>query len=131
VQLLHPTKVLLVKVGEFYETYGIDSVLLVQWCGLNPMGGKPKVYITTLDYTLHCTVYYTQTCDGERYHCCVAQPKLSDCAVLSCMRALRYQELLAVNQQDISSSAVCHCSHTYVTLLPLMYTCSMLVLSHH
>ncbi|KAG5186777.1 hypothetical protein JKP88DRAFT_308923 [Tribonema minus] len=39
---LHPTKVLLVRVGEFFETYGVDSVLLVQWCGLNPMGGKPK-----------------------------------------------------------------------------------------
>jgi MutS domain I len=57
VQLLHPTKVLLVKVGEFYETYGIDSVLLVQWCGLNPMGGKPKVY--TLYYTIHYIVYCT------------------------------------------------------------------------
>eukprot|EP00953_Heterococcus_sp_UTEX-ZZ885_P014621 8276-Heterococcus_DN1.PRE.3 len=54
------------------------------------MGGKPKVYITTLDYTLHCTVYYSQTCDGE---------------LLYCVQALRYQELLAVNQQYSSSSA--------------------------
>jgi hypothetical protein len=34
---LHPTKVLLVRVGEFYETTGIDAILLVQHAGLNPM----------------------------------------------------------------------------------------------
>lgn len=34
----HPTKVLLVRVGEFYECYGVDAVLLVQHCGLNTMG---------------------------------------------------------------------------------------------
>ena len=33
----HPTKVILVRVGEFFETVGIDAVLLVQHCGLNPM----------------------------------------------------------------------------------------------
>lgn len=31
---------LLVKVGEFYESYGVDSLLLVHLAGLNPMGGK-------------------------------------------------------------------------------------------
>ena len=51
-QLQHPTKVLLVRVGEFFETYGIDSVLLVQWCGLNPMGRKPKVRCHTATTTL-------------------------------------------------------------------------------
>ncbi|KAL0046056.1 hypothetical protein WJX82_001167 [Trebouxia sp. C0006] len=38
----HPTKVLLVRVGEFYETMGTDAVMLVQHAGLNPMGqGDP------------------------------------------------------------------------------------------
>ncbi|BDA51431.1 probable DNA mismatch repair protein MutS at C-terminar half [Coccomyxa sp. Obi] len=38
----HPTKVLLVRVGEFYETMGTDAVVLMQWAGLNPMGnGNP------------------------------------------------------------------------------------------
>lgn len=42
-KLQHPTKVLLVRVGEFYETIGIDAILLVQFAGLNPMGrdGNP------------------------------------------------------------------------------------------
>ena len=31
---------LLVKVGEFYESYGIDSLLLIHLAGLNPMGSK-------------------------------------------------------------------------------------------
>lgn len=26
------------QVGEFYETQGMDAVVLVQWAGLNPMG---------------------------------------------------------------------------------------------
>jgi DNA mismatch repair ATPase MutS len=37
---LHPTKVLLVRVGDFYETFGYCAVLLVQYAGLNPMGTK-------------------------------------------------------------------------------------------
>ena len=36
----HPTKVLLVRVGDFYETFGYCAVLLVQYAGLNPMGTK-------------------------------------------------------------------------------------------
>ena len=36
------TSSLLMQVGEFYETMGIDAVLLVQHAGLNPMGvGDP------------------------------------------------------------------------------------------
>ncbi len=35
-------KVILVRVGEFYETWGIDAIMLVQWCGLNPMGRRAK-----------------------------------------------------------------------------------------
>ncbi|EFN52896.1 hypothetical protein CHLNCDRAFT_138439 [Chlorella variabilis] len=34
----YPKYVTLVRVGEFYETIGIDAVLLVQHAGLNPMG---------------------------------------------------------------------------------------------
>ena len=33
-----PQHLLLVRVGEFYETVGLDAVLLVQHAGLNPMG---------------------------------------------------------------------------------------------
>ncbi len=35
-------KVILVRVGEFYETWGVDAIMLVQWCGLNPMGRRAK-----------------------------------------------------------------------------------------
>ena len=56
----HPRKMLLVRVGEFYETYGFDAALLVQFAGLNPMGarpfkaGTPVVNLrSTLDKLLH------------------------------------------------------------------------------
>lgn len=39
---MHPTKIILTRVGEFYETYGVDAVMLVQYAGLNAMGGKPR-----------------------------------------------------------------------------------------
>ena len=39
VKRAHPTKVALVRVGEFYEAWGFDAVHLVEHCGLNPMGG--------------------------------------------------------------------------------------------
>ena len=44
VKRAHPTKVVLVRVGEFYETWGFDAVVLVQHAGLNPMGqaGVPR-----------------------------------------------------------------------------------------
>ena len=32
--------IMLVRVGDFYETYGIDAILLVEHCGLNPMANK-------------------------------------------------------------------------------------------
>jgi MutS domain I len=38
----HPDKVILMRNGEFYETFGIDALMLIAYCGLNPMGGKPK-----------------------------------------------------------------------------------------
>jgi len=34
--------IILVRVGDFYETYGIDAILLVEYCGLNPMAGKAR-----------------------------------------------------------------------------------------
>ncbi|CAD7949938.1 unnamed protein product [Amoebophrya sp. A120] len=34
--------VFLTRVGDFYEAWGFDAVLCVQFCGLNPMGGKAK-----------------------------------------------------------------------------------------
>jgi hypothetical protein len=37
-----PDAVLLVRVGDFYETYGVDAILLVEHAGLNPMGGKAR-----------------------------------------------------------------------------------------
>ncbi|KAL1524966.1 hypothetical protein AB1Y20_019842 [Prymnesium parvum] len=36
----HPEKVLLIKVGEFYESFGIDALMLVEHAGLNPMGQR-------------------------------------------------------------------------------------------
>ena len=38
----HPDKVLLVRVGEFFECYGFDAVMLVEHCGLNPMGMQAR-----------------------------------------------------------------------------------------
>lgn len=36
----HPEKIVLIQIGEFYETWGIDSVFLVEHCGINRMGRK-------------------------------------------------------------------------------------------
>ena len=38
----HATKVVLVRVGEFYEAWGVDAVMLVEHCGLNAMGDKVR-----------------------------------------------------------------------------------------
>jgi len=38
----HPTSILVTRVGDFYEAIGIDAILLVQYAGLNPMGGKAR-----------------------------------------------------------------------------------------
>jgi ribosomal protein S6E (S10) len=40
VRAQHPTKIMLVRVGDFYETYGYCAILLVQYAGLNPMGTR-------------------------------------------------------------------------------------------
>ncbi len=39
---LYPQCVILTRMGDFYETFGIDAILLVEHVGLNPMGGKVK-----------------------------------------------------------------------------------------
>ncbi len=36
----HPQKIVLIQIGEFYETWGIDSIFLVEHCGINRMGRK-------------------------------------------------------------------------------------------
>ena len=36
----HPQKIILVQIGEFFETWAIDSVFLVEHCGINRMGRK-------------------------------------------------------------------------------------------
>lgn len=36
----HPQKIALIQIGEFYETWGIDSIFLVEHCGINRMGRK-------------------------------------------------------------------------------------------
>ena len=38
----HPDKVILMRVGEFYETFGVDALMLVAYCGLNTMAGKAR-----------------------------------------------------------------------------------------
>lgn len=38
----HPDKIILVRVGDFYEVFGLDALLVVQHCGLNAMGGKAR-----------------------------------------------------------------------------------------
>ena len=38
----HPDKIILTRLGEFYETYGVDAVMMVAHAGLNAMAGKCK-----------------------------------------------------------------------------------------
>lgn len=38
----HPDKVIMMRSGEFYETYGVDALMLINYAGLNPMGNKCK-----------------------------------------------------------------------------------------
>jgi len=41
-KLKHPDRVLLFRVGDFYEAYGLDALMMVEHSGLNPMGGKAR-----------------------------------------------------------------------------------------
>jgi hypothetical protein len=34
--------VILTRVGEFYETYGVDALMMIEHAGLNPMGNRAK-----------------------------------------------------------------------------------------
>lgn len=53
---LHPHKVILARCGDFYETYGLDAIMLVNYAGLNAMGNSVKAGCpiknvqATLDY---------------------------------------------------------------------------------
>lgn len=38
----HSDCVVLTRCGDFYETFGTDAILLVEYCGLNAMAGKAK-----------------------------------------------------------------------------------------
>ena len=38
----YPDCIILTRCGDFYETFGTDAILLVEHCGLNPMGDKAK-----------------------------------------------------------------------------------------
>lgn len=38
----HPECVILMRTGEFYETMGVDALMLIAYTGLNAMGGKAK-----------------------------------------------------------------------------------------
>ena len=38
----HPDMVLLIRVGDFYEAFGLDALMLVEYAGLNPMGRKAR-----------------------------------------------------------------------------------------
>eukprot|EP00934_Nitzschia_sp_Nitz4_P009256 Nitzschia sp. Nitz4//scaffold27_size158506//76952//80746//NITZ4_002602-RA/size158506-processed-gene-0.266-mRNA-1//-1//CDS//3329545494//9246//frame0 len=39
---IYPQSIILTRMGDFYETYGMDALLLVEHAGLNPMGGKAR-----------------------------------------------------------------------------------------
>ena len=53
-----PECVLLVQVGDFFEAWGVDAVMLVQWCGLMPMARKPRAGFPAIAVSLQ------QTLDG-------------------------------------------------------------------
>ena len=38
----YPDCILLIRCGDFYETFGVDSIMMVEHCGLNAMGGRNK-----------------------------------------------------------------------------------------
>lgn len=38
-KIKYSDKVILVRNGEFYETFGVDALMLINYCGLNPMAG--------------------------------------------------------------------------------------------
>eukprot|EP00977_Amphora_coffeiformis_P025658 scaffold21117_cov170-Amphora_coffeaeformis.AAC.2 len=38
----HPDCIILCRCGDFYETFGVDAIMLIEHCGLNAMAGKAK-----------------------------------------------------------------------------------------
>ena len=52
----YPDCIILTRCGDFYETFGIDAILLVEHCGLNSMAGKAKAGcpIRNVQATLDC-----------------------------------------------------------------------------
>jgi predicted GIY-YIG superfamily endonuclease len=48
--------VILTRCGDFYETFGVDAILLVEHCGLNAMGSKAKAGcpVRNVQATLDC-----------------------------------------------------------------------------
>ena len=38
----YPDCIILCRCGDFYETFGVDALMLIEHCGLNPMGSKVK-----------------------------------------------------------------------------------------
>jgi MutS domain V/MutS domain I len=52
----YPDCIMLTRCGDFYETFGIDAILLVEHCGLNAMAGKAKAGcpIRNVQATLDC-----------------------------------------------------------------------------
>lgn len=52
----YPDAIILTRCGDFYETYGLDAILLVEHCGLNAMAGKAKAGcpIRNVQATLDC-----------------------------------------------------------------------------
>lgn len=52
----HPEKIIFVRNGKFYETYGVDAVMLVNYCGLNPMGQDARAGCpdANVQQTLNC-----------------------------------------------------------------------------
>lgn len=52
----YPDCVILMRVGEFYESFGLDAIMLVEHCGLNAMAGKARAGcpIRNVQATLDC-----------------------------------------------------------------------------
>lgn len=65
----HPQKIALIQIGEFYETWGIDSVFLVEYCGINRMGrkgpraGMPLANIQSVLDDLTCAGFSVVVCE--------------------------------------------------------------------
>jgi MutS domain V/MutS domain I len=55
-KLLNPECILIVRVGDFYESFGVDALMLIEHCGLNPMAGKSRAGcpVRNIQATLDC-----------------------------------------------------------------------------